>query len=358
MPDLAAVRLRADNFTPPSRTPWGGRRLLDHYKAALGVGQGLSDRRVGESWELSISDEFPSITEAGESLQAWIARDPSAVLGDEARAGGAATALLVKWLDAGEHLSLQIHPEDDYAGLAAGESGKLEAWYVIEHEPGAGLYLGFRAGVGERDVRELLERGGDLSALMAFVEVRRGDFVLLEPGTPHAIGKGLTLLEPQVGPPGKRALTYRYWDWGRRYGAGGVPDLNGQPRELHAEHALAVTRWDRACDPRWLASRRVHSAPRDLATSAGCEALCGPEPGSALPCAKLRVARLSGSGRIALPGWNVLRSLTVIEGRIVLGRGSAAQSLEAGMTAAVPAAAGALELELHAANALVSGAVG
>src|SRR5689334_17954238 len=114
MDELGAVRLRPDNFTPPSRTPWGGQRLLDRYKAALGLGASLADRRVGESWELSVSDEFPSVTAGGESLQQWVARAPLAVLGDEARAGRVQTALLVKWLDAGEPLSLQIHPEDDY----------------------------------------------------------------------------------------------------------------------------------------------------------------------------------------------------------------------------------------------------
>lgn len=359
MDALVPVRLRADNFTPPSRTPWGGRRLLDRYKAALGVGTGLPDRRVGESWELSVSDEFPSrLEDGGESLAHWIARAPAAALGEEAHAGRAQTALLVKWLDAAEPLSLQIHPQDDYAGLQPGQSGKLEAWYIVEREPGAGLYLGFRPGVRERDVRERLRGDADLSELMAFVTVEPGDFVLLEPGTPHAIGNGLTLIEPQVGPPGKRALTYRYWDWNRRYGPGGVPDPAGVPRELHVEDALAVTRWDRACDPQWLASRRVHRHAGDLRTAARCELLCGPDPGAALRCEPMRVARVSGSGRAALPAWNALRSVTVIEGRAVLTHRGGSLPIPAGSTAAVPAAGGALALELDAATVLVSAAVG
>jgi mannose-6-phosphate isomerase class I len=352
------IRLKPDNFTPPSRTPWGGRRLLDRYKAGLGAGAGLSDRRVGESWELSVSDEFPSMTEQGEPLAQWLARDPERLLGDEARDGGHLTALLVKWLDAGDHLSLQIHPQDDYAGLRAAESGKLEAWYVVEHDPGAGLYMGFRPGVQAAQVRAALESDADLSALMAFVEVERGDFVLLEPGTPHAVGKGLTLLEPQVVAPGKRGLTYRYWDWRRRYGAGGRPDPMGEPRELHVEHALAVTRWDRASDPDWLASRLLKTGTFDPSGAARFDLLCGPGPDSRLDCDSMQVALLRGQGSIRLPSWNVLRALTVIEGSVILGDAGAELQLVAGSTAAVPAASGALPVQLRGAHALLSAAVG
>jgi len=76
------------------------------------------------------------VTETGERLGDVIARDRDALLGEEAVSG---SALLVKWLDAGDDLSLQIHPEDDYIGLTPGETGKLEAWYVVASEPGAGL---------------------------------------------------------------------------------------------------------------------------------------------------------------------------------------------------------------------------
>jgi mannose-6-phosphate isomerase len=352
------IRLKPDNFTPPSRTPWGGVRLLDRYKAALGLQSRFSDRRVGESWEFSVSDEFPSVTESGESLSAWLARDPGALLGDEARRGDSLTALLVKWLDAGDHLSLQIHPEDDYAGLAPGESGKLEGWYVVEHDEGAGLYMGFAAGVRERDVREALERGADLSALMAFVPVQRGDFVLLEPGTPHAVGKGLTLIEPQVVVPGRRGVTYRYWDWNRRYGPGGVLDGNGKPRELHIAHALAVTRWDRACDPEWLASRLVRGGPSDPRAAARCEPLCGPLAADPLQSALMRAARLFGTGGLRLPAWNSVRAVTVIEGRLSLGTGAGLVIVPAGTTAVVPAACLDLPVQLEAVDALLSAAVG
>jgi mannose-6-phosphate isomerase len=332
--------------------------LLDQYKAALGLATRSTDRRVGESWEFSVSDEFPSVTEDGEALRDWLARDPQAALGDEARRGDALTSLLVKWLDAGDHLSLQIHPEDDYAALAPRESGKLEAWYVVQRDPGAGLFMGFQPGVRERDVRTALESGSDLSALMAFVPVEHGDFVLLEPGTPHAVGRGLTLIEPQVVLPGRRGVTYRYWDWNRRYGAGGVPDPNGTPRELHTEHALAVTRWDRACDPDWLGSRILRTGQSDPRAAARSEPLCGPRPDDPLHSPPMRAARLSGTGRSRLPAWSVLRAVTVIEGRLSFDLGSERLIVPAGTTAVVPAACRDLAVELDGALALVSAAVG
>lgn len=335
--------------------------MLRHYKTGLGIRDVAPDAPVGESWELSTSEEFHSITESGERLGAVLARNPVANLGrgaePQAGASGPVNSLLVKWLDAGDNLSLQIHPEDDYARLGQDEAGKLEAWYVVGHEPGAGIYLGFRSGVGEREVRELLAVDGDLSTLMVFQSVQRGDFVLLEPGTPHALGRGVTLIEPQLVAPGRRGVTYRYWDWRRRYDDSGRPDASGQPRALHVSDALAVTRWDRANDPAWLASRIVaHGWPAPV-DPARCEPLCGPEPDArALRSLRLRVARLCGTGATALPAWDALRALTVVEGSVVLGSGPNAMRVAAGCTVAVPAAAGPLAAELQGAHALVASA--
>jgi mannose-6-phosphate isomerase class I len=348
------IRLRPDNFTPPSRTPWGGTRLLQRYKRELGIHGVASDAKVGESWELSTSDEFHSLTDTGERLGQVIARDPAGMLGAEARTNGPFTSLLVKWLDAGDNLSLQIHPDDGHGGLQAGEAGKLEAWYVVAHDPGAGLYLGFRPAVTRSDVERAIEAGADLNRLMAFVPVQRGDIALLEPGTPHAVGKGVTLIEPQLVAPGRNAVTYRYWDWNRRYAADGTPDRSGQLRTLHVRDALAVTRWERAADPAWLASRRASLSWPDPNAAARVELMCGPDPTSALVSARLRMARLCGTGQIRLPGWNALRALTVVEGDLVLEPSADALAVATGCTVAVPAAAGELEVELRQAHAVLT----
>jgi mannose-6-phosphate isomerase len=330
---------------------------MRRYKRGLGLTFDPNEP-VGESWELSTCDEFHTLSEDGELLGDVLARDPRGWLGDEALLGQRGTSLLVKWIDAEDDLSLQIHPLDDYQGLGPDEAGKLESWYVVAHEPGAGLYLGFRPEVRPEQIRALLERDGDLSTCMSFVPVQRGDFVLLEPGTPHAIGKGVTLIEPQVVQAPRRGVTYRYWDWRRRYDDGGRPDPGGKPRALHVNHALAVTHWEHAVDPRWIASRILRAGWPAMDAAARCELLCSPGPSEALQCTRMRVARLCGTGVVRAPAWNALRALTVVEGRVVLGRGADALELPAGSSAALPAASGALEIELDAAHAVLASAAG
>ena len=138
--------LRPDNFTPASRTPWGGRRIVETLKAdaALEV-----PGPVGEAWELSVEPDFPSRLADGPTLDEILRADP-ALLGAEAAVGS--TALLVKLVDAADDLSVQIHPMDSDPALAPDESGKPEAWYIIDAEPGAGLYLGFRDGVSRAEI--------------------------------------------------------------------------------------------------------------------------------------------------------------------------------------------------------------
>jgi mannose-6-phosphate isomerase len=352
------VRLKPDNFTPPSRTPWGGTRLAGGYKAALAVGGAAPGGKVGESWELSIGEEFPSVTDGGVFLSEMIAKDAAAWLGANVGRAQPSAALLVKWLDAGDNLSLQIHPEDSYSALGAAEGGKTEGWYVVARDPGAGIYLGFQPGVDARAVRSVLDDDGDLSVLMTFMPVEPGDFILLEPGTPHAVGRGITLIEPQIVRPGARAVTYRYWDFGRRYDPTGQLDAAGQPRPLHLDHALAVTRWERACDPTWLASRRASLGWPTTGRAGDCQLLCGREPEAAIHSTSLGVARLCGTGRVALPAWNALRSLTVVEGSAVLGHGPEPLTVPTGTTAAIPACAGSLSIELSAAHVVVAAALG
>jgi mannose-6-phosphate isomerase len=196
-----------------------------------------------------------------------------------------------------------------------------------------------------------LSAGADISALLRFRAVACGDFVLLPPGTPHAIGAGVVLLEAQRVLPERRAVTYRYWDWQRRYDQSGHPDAHGQPRPLHVEDALAVTHFQHATDADWLARHRASLGRPDLAAPARYDPLCGAE---AAPVASqaLRVARVSGSGSVSLPAWDALTALTVIEGQARV----AGVLARAGQTLALPAALGAASIELSRAQALISAA--
>lgn len=345
--------LAPDNFTPPARTPWGGRRILGEFKARL-VLSGLAEV-VGEAWELSFGPELPSKTIDGVLLRELVASDPASYLGDEAVHG--ASALLVKWLDAADNLSVQIHPSVDDPALAADETGKPECWYVVAAEPGAGIYLGLQPGVDLEQMRAALAASADVSQLLRFQPVQPGDFYLLQPGLAHAVGRGVTLVEPQYVAPGKKGLTLRYWDWNRRYDAAGRLDANGRARELRVEQALSVTDWQSTGDAAWLARQRCALGAPKLSTAASCSVLCGPDAGALVHSTHLRVARLAGTGSVRAPAWPTLRALTVIEGNVQLRGEFGSLQVAGGSTAAIPAALGELVCELAGAHALVSSVV-
>jgi mannose-6-phosphate isomerase len=293
--------LAGDAFTPPSRTPWGGGRVAG-WKRALGL---AAAPPLGESWEVSFGELTSRVQGRGVPISTLVGTD---FLGDE-REG---SALLVKLLDAGAPLSVQIHPRDDDPHLRPDESGKPECWYVIACEPGARIHFGLAPEANPAAMRAAIEGGEDVSRLLASVAVEPGDFFVVPPGTPHAIGAGVTVLEPQRVEPGKRGVTYRYWDWNRRYDADGRPDPHGAARPLHVEEALRVTDWSRRATP-W---RRLGGA--DLGAAARCELLSSRDGRDGSIASPLEVARLAGTGALTLASASVARALTVVEGRVEL----------------------------------------
>lgn len=340
-----ASRLQPDNFTPPARTPWGGTKIRKRYKAGLGLAEGAS---VGESWEISVEPSFPSRLEAeepgaGPTLADTIAAAPEAWLGSKVAGAYGQTPLLVKLLDAADDLSLQVHPRDGDPALADDESGKPEAWVILDAEPGAGLYLGFREGVDRAQVEETIAAQGRLDALMNFVPVRSGEAFVIEAGTPHAIGRGLTLLEPQFVAPGKKGVTYRYWDWNRRYDTEGRRDDAGQPRALHLERSLAVTSWD---------------APRGEAFVATCR----PKREVLLDEQRVRHERLMtgpwfeveawrGDGTLRIDAPDTMWAIVCVQGIASLSFGpDRALTMRRGQSAVVPAVARDLMVELNGAE--------
>jgi mannose-6-phosphate isomerase len=327
----APSRLAADNFTPATRTPWGGTRILSRYKAHLGI---EATGVVGESWEISVEPSFPSVLESGEMLSDAIARNPEAWLGVEDARRYGQCPLLVKLLDADENLSVQVHPADDDDALAHDESGKPESWVVLDAEPGAGLYLGFREGVSREDVEACLRDGGPLDELMAFVPVSPGDAFVIESGTPHAIGAGITLLEPQHVTPGRRGLTYRYWDWNRRYDPSGKRHPQGKPRELHVTRSLEVTRWE---------------APRGDAFVETCRSAAismsdGPvRRERVVDWRWFTVERWAGTGELTIDTDRLL-ALTCVAGHVSITTDAGDLALSKGQSGVVPAAAPRLVL--------------
>lgn len=320
--------LRADNFTPLERTPWGGTRICTHLKAALGLQGGRSI--VGESWEVSVEPSFPSrMADSGVPLADVIAAAPEAWLGQAVtQRYHRQTPLLVKLLDAAENLSVQVHPSDDDPHLQADESGKPESWIILHAAPGAGLYLGFRQGVREEDVAACLQEGGRLDALMNFVPVQPGDTFQIEAGTPHAIGRGLTLIEPQHVTPGKRGITYRFWDWNRLYDPQGRRDPAGRPRPLHLERSLAVTRWEGPQGEALVSRCRAHR--KTLAAGALRHERM-------VSWAWFHVDRLSGSGRWRWVLPDSMIALTAVSGAAAILYGGEETALRRGQSMVIPA---------------------
>ncbi|MBV9946146.1 MAG: class I mannose-6-phosphate isomerase, partial [Myxococcales bacterium] len=291
---------------------------------------------VGESWEISVEPSFLSRLDTGEALADAIAADPRAWLGQRgAEKYSAQLPLLVKIVDARDNLSVQVHPTLTSPGLAADESGKLESWTILDAEPGSGIYLGFRAGVDRAAVAACLERGEALDRLMNFIEVAPGETYVIRPGTPHAIGAGLTLVEPQLLVPGKKAVTYRFWDWNRTYDAEGRPSPAGKPRAMDVARSLEATDWGAARGEAFVeacrcARRTLHPGPvgRDAIVEEG----------------DLQVEWWTGDGTFEVPPLGTSCGLTCVGGDLELE--PSGFRLRAGESALVPAAIGGFRARL------------
>ena len=208
---------------------WGGERLRE----ALGK-QLTGAAPVGESWELvDLSGDQSRVaagSRAGATLHDLIQMDGEALLGPAAL-DGERFPLLVKYIDASQTLSVQVHPDREAAERLGGRP-KSEAWYILDAEPDAVLYLGLEPGLTAESLRAALA-AGEVESLVRRIPVRRGDLFPVPPGTVHAIGAGVLLAEVQQ----PSDTTYRVYDWGR-------VGLDGRPRELHVEQALQSIHFD------------------------------------------------------------------------------------------------------------------
>ncbi|MFH1549365.1 MAG: type I phosphomannose isomerase catalytic subunit [Planctomycetota bacterium] len=216
------------------QTIWGGGRL----RAVFGKNI-PPENKTGESWEISDHGDDVSVVADGPLADRWTLRKlcdefPTEVLGTALADGYREKfPLLLKFIDANDDLSVQVHPPDEYARVHEnGELGKTEAWYIIEAQPGSRLIRGLKPGTTREEFRSLLDAGTLEKCLHSF-EVKGGDVIFLSAGTIHAIGKGIVLAEMQQ----NSDTTYRVYDWNR-------VGLDGRPRELNVEKALDVINFD------------------------------------------------------------------------------------------------------------------
>ena len=198
---------------------WGGRKLKDKY------GKSSESDVVAESWELSFHKDGKTRLANGKTLEEFAGKEE---LGENVESFPF-FPMLIKFIDAEQNLSVQVHPSDEYALKHENSFGKTEMWYIVEAEEGAGIYLGFNRTVTKEEYQAAIKENR-LTELLNFYEVKAGDCYFIPSGTIHAIGKGCLICEIQQ----NSNLTYRVYDYGRK-------DKNGKERELHIDKALRVT---------------------------------------------------------------------------------------------------------------------
>jgi len=209
---------------------WGGRNL------ETALGRQIPPGIVAESWEISGHASLPTPVDygplAGQSLPQVLELLGTDLVGvrSQAMLARGKFPLLVKLLDANQPLSVQVHPNDEYAAAHEnGELGKTEMWYILQAKPGAHLIYGLQPDVTPQLFRQQLA-AGQLETCLHRLPVQPGDAVFIPSGSLHAIMDGIVLAEIQQ----SSDVTYRVYDWNR-------VDAAGQPRPLHIDKAMDVT---------------------------------------------------------------------------------------------------------------------
>ena len=202
---------------------WAGENLKKYKNTELG--------KISESWELSFlkGDETKLIYDNQEiTISEFIEKEEI-----KKYINSKLKNLLVKLIDSSQSLSIQVHPSDEYALKYENSLGKTEMWIILETEKDSYINLGFNKDVLKSDFPELIKDDSILKCLNK-IYVKPGDVYLIKPGTIHAIGKGITLLEIQE----SSKLTYRVYDFNR-------VDNSGNKRELHVDKAMDVLNFSR-----------------------------------------------------------------------------------------------------------------
>ncbi len=231
---IAIPRVHPITFRPIFKEKVWGRRNLSRFGKVL-----PESGKIGESWELADlaststgdgGDAARSIIDngllAGRTLHEAMGTWGERLMGRLPRSAADGFPLLVKYLDAGENLSVQVHPTPEYVAAHRSAHLKTESWYILDAEPGAFIYKGLKPGVDRRALADAVEQGM-VAELLQQVPVSAGDCHDLPSGTVHALGAGITLAEIQTASD----TTFRLYDWSDLY-------PHRPQRELHVEQAL------------------------------------------------------------------------------------------------------------------------
>ena len=214
---------------------WGGKRLNDEFE------KGIDMEPLAETWECSTHPDGPSYVVGGEydglELIDVVKAHPQ-YLGTKHK-GLYELPILIKFIDAKNDLSVQVHPDDKYAAkYEGGQQGKTEMWYVLDAAKGSKLVYGLSRSCSKAEIRRAIEEG-DLPNYLQKVDIKKDDVFFIKSGTIHAIGAGALIAEIQE----NSNLTYRLYDYDR-------VDKHGHKRELHVDKALAVADLKSSTEPR------------------------------------------------------------------------------------------------------------
>jgi len=219
-------------FTPILKDKiWGG------YKLKTYLNKNTNSTQVGESWEISdVEGDCSIVTNGnlkGKSLRELLENFKYELVGKTIYQNfGNKFPLLIKFIDAKENLSVQLHPDDELAKERHNSFGKTEMWYIMQADQDCGIIVGFKNGIEIEDYNQALQQN-NIEEILNFEVVKPGDTFFIKPGLIHAIGKGVVLAEIQQ----TSDITYRVYDYKRK-------DSEGNERELHTEEAKAAIDFD------------------------------------------------------------------------------------------------------------------
>lgn len=294
---------------------WGGRKLGSMLGKAIG-----DDSDYAESWEIADHADGMSLVAdgplSGMTLAELIKTAPVSLFGKYA--SFTQFPLLIKFLDANDWLSLQVHPDDAKAKrYNPVENGKTEAWVILHAEPSSQICAGLKPEVTPEQLRAAIATG-QTEDLLNIYNVKAGDCIFVPAGTVHALGPGIVLAEVQQ----QSNLTFRLHDWGR-------VDVNGKSRPVHLEESMACTDFGRG-PVRPVVARKVTEGDNIA------EEL--------VRCPYFVIRRHTASKEVSLADREEFRILMILEGtgRLETSRGS--RTCEKGTTILIPACCRSLQI--------------
>lgn len=212
---------------------WGGSRLKDDFNLECDISP------FAEAWVCSCHPDGESFIPAeNKTLSELLAEHPEYLGTHATSVANGAFPILIKLIDAKKDLSVQVHPDDEYAAAHENSLGKTEMWYVLDAKPGTQLVYGFSQDINEDVVQSAID-SGEIEQYLNHVDVHQNDLFYIEAGTVHAIGAGCLIAEIQE----SSNLTYRLYDYHR-------VDKNGKERPLHISQALKVANLKSSAMPR------------------------------------------------------------------------------------------------------------